>query len=463
MAHATEELLDKPDGSSLIWIFDHCLRYPGTYEIPLRTMYALNCNPTRQPPPGTGPRETAFSNRTSNSSKCSTSSQDAPWGRDSDFRALLTHHMSLLQSQPCSLPPTFVTSFLRRCFTPELENVDFPQALTGLDYLKELEGRRKKEVAAALHRLEVQPEDLHKNSEFRKKYPGVVTWIEALSLKNRNMEALYTQIYIGLRRWTLINEMLMEPFNKANCIAMLNTLFPPLTDATVTPTSQLTPQILKSQRDGFFRYISAINNNAKVILNKVITQGAPEGSDNGWPLVRDTLDKYLRMANEIIDECLTVSGPASFDGLVDLDSFETVENVSSRGHKGRKVDSGISFGSSDIIPASSVTSSSNREDVLDKPLPPSPSRNSQLRLGGSTLERLAREIRKLSDAGKVKSLKKMRSTSTLGVRPENLPGKTVDHASFFEIDEQKRKRLIWEATSRKRPHSKQPSTDSFQE
>ena len=69
----------------------------------------------------------------------------------------------------------------------------------------------------------------------------------------------------------------MDPMNKATCIAMLNTLFPPVTEATVTPTAHLTTQILKSQRDGFFRYISAIETNGKQILDKVIAQGAPEG------------------------------------------------------------------------------------------------------------------------------------------------------------------------------------------
>lgn len=201
MAYAQEEILDNPDGSSFLWIFEHCLHYPETYEMPLRNMYALNCNPTRQPAVAPGPPETAFANRASHSSKSSESSQEAGWGRDSDFRAMLTHEISLKSSQPCSLPPTFLTTFLRRCFAQELESVDFPQALTGLDYLKDLEVRRKKEVGAALQRLEVQADDLRENAEFRKKYPGVVAWIEGMNLKNRKMEALYTQIYIGLRRW----------------------------------------------------------------------------------------------------------------------------------------------------------------------------------------------------------------------------------------------------------------------
>lgn len=185
----SEERLDAPDGSALTWIFDHILRYPGTYEIPLRTMYAFNCNNTRQQFPGAQVPETAFARRPS-SPKSSAAE---------DLRAQLTHQISRLPSQPCSLPPSFVTSFLRRCFSPLLEDVDFPQALTGLDYLRDLESRRKKDVAAALHRLGLQPDT--QDPELSKNYPGVMTWIESIKTKEWRVEALYTQIYIGLRRW----------------------------------------------------------------------------------------------------------------------------------------------------------------------------------------------------------------------------------------------------------------------
>ncbi|GIJ82886.1 hypothetical protein Asppvi_001401 [Aspergillus pseudoviridinutans] len=450
MAHL-DERPSGLDGSAWTWIFDHCLRYPETYEIPLRTMYALNCNPTRQPGSGARTPETAFSNRSSSSSKASVSSQDFALDPAADFRAQLTHHIARMPSQPCSLPPSFVTSFLRRCFAPQLDEVDFPQALTALDYLKDLENRRRREVAAALQRLNIHPEDLKEKTELAKKYPRVLTWIESINVQGRRVEALYTQIYLGLRRWILINEMLLAPFNKANCIAMLNTLFPPVTEATVTPTSQLTPQILKSQRDGFFRYISAFETNGRQILDKVITQGAPEGEANGWPLVREALDKYLRTANEIIDECALVNGPSS---------FEEGQDPAPRGHKSRKVDSGISFGSTDKLPPPSIRSGNSNEDILDKPLPPPPEKQSHFKAGGSALDRLARELRKLGDVGKAKSLKKMRSTSALSIRPENLPSHAPDEESYFDADELKRRHLIWEATTRKRTHSKQSSSDS---
>ncbi|KAE8147537.1 hypothetical protein BDV25DRAFT_31958 [Aspergillus avenaceus] len=446
MTHS-QELLDAPDGSGLTWIFDHCLRYPASYELPLRTMYALNCNPTRQAPPANRAPETAFCNRPSHSSNSSVSSQDTPLDRAADFRALLTHQIARLPTQPCSLPPSFVTSFLRRCFTPDLGDVDFPQALTGLDYLKDLETRRRKEVAAAIERLRLTPDDVTNNkAELVKKYPNVLTWLEANNAKNRKAEALYTQVYIGIRRWTLINEMLLEPHNKANCIAMLNTLFPPVTNATAGPTAQLTPQILKSQRDGFFRYIAAFENNGRQILDSVIAQGAPEGESTGWPLVRDALDKYLQITNDIIDDCAMVNDQSSLKETADSQPR-------------RKVDSGISFASSDDFRVPSLHSRNVSEDVVDKPLPPAP-RESQSKSGGSTLERLTRELRKLSDAGKVKNLKKMKSASALTARSESISSHVPDNSTFFEIDEQKRKRLIWEATSRKRTHSKQSSRDS---
>jgi hypothetical protein len=225
---------------------------------------------------------------------------------------------------------------------------------------------------------------------------------------------------------------------------MLNTLFPPVTTATVQPTSQLTPKILQSQRDGFWRYISAVETNGKHVLNKVIQQGAREGDETGWPLVRDALDKYLRLANAMIGECAEVNGRES---LEDDSSYRT--------HKGRKVDSGISFSSAER-PAL-INTSYNMTAVLDKPLPPSPTFSKKS--SSSTLERIAKEFRKMGE-GKGKSLKKMRSTSALSDRHEYLNSSQSD-ASFFDADEFKRKRMIWEATNRRKGHhSKQPSSQS---
>lgn len=225
---------------------------------------------------------------------------------------------------------------------------------------------------------------------------------------------------------TLINEMLLEPYNKATCIAMLNTLFPPVTQATKQPTPQLTPRVLKSQRDGFFRYISAVDTTGKHVLDQVRMQGARPGEDNGWPLVHEALCQYLELTADIIDQCTGVDGPESLDQGKD--------------GKTRKADSGISFGSSEM-PARSLHSNSSSVDIGNKPLPTSPSQNSNVKPSGSALERLARELRRIGDSHKIKGLSKMRSNSALSLRSENPSMVDMNEESTMNIDDRKRKRF----------------------
>lgn len=201
------------DGSAFPWILEHLLAYPGTYEIPLRTMYTLNSAPQGQ----TYPRQ---STRPETPSLCSSngSSPDStpaspnfppeqqqhlvPQNTTEHFKSCLMAHISNLPSQSFSLPPSFITSFVRRCFTADLCLVDFTQALTALDYLKDLENRRKRELTLALQRLGVEKEAAGQTTpEITQKYPRVSEWIVAMRDKERKVEALYTQLYIGLRRW----------------------------------------------------------------------------------------------------------------------------------------------------------------------------------------------------------------------------------------------------------------------
>lgn len=188
-----------PDGSSLPLVLDHYMRYPGSYEIPLRTMYSLNCKPTKRAQAtqksGKPLPKSAFSKDPS-SSYSSLPHSDAA----AEFRAQLISHIARLPTQPCSLPPSLISSFLRRCFAANLEEVDFPQALTGLDYLRDLENRRRKEVLSALTRLGVDY-DTSVDSELGKKHPGVLSWVQSIQYHERRIESLYSQAYLGLRRW----------------------------------------------------------------------------------------------------------------------------------------------------------------------------------------------------------------------------------------------------------------------
>lgn len=191
------------DGSALTWVLDHFLRYPGQYDIPLPTMHMINRNQSKQSLPGNRSPETSSSPRSSTSSSSGSSQDASPSDATSYIRSALLQQVSRLPSQPCSLPPSFLSSFLRKCFGPELDKVDFPQALHALDYLKTLDSRWKKEMESALERLNIRREDVidPSNSELASKYPGVSTWLQTIIAKTSRIQALYTQIYIGLRRW----------------------------------------------------------------------------------------------------------------------------------------------------------------------------------------------------------------------------------------------------------------------
>ena len=206
--------LPEGSGSAFPWILDHLLNYPGTYEIPLRTMYTLNSTPHAQPfPPRQSlrPATPLFSDESSAESALASSTfpsnrqqqQHLSGNRATEhFKSCLMSHISRLPSQPFSLPPSFVTSFVRRCFTHDLCQVDFTQALTALDYLKDLENRRKRELTLVLQRLSLDKLISDPaTGEIPLMNPKMAEWGFRIQDKERKVEAYYTQVYIGLRRW----------------------------------------------------------------------------------------------------------------------------------------------------------------------------------------------------------------------------------------------------------------------
>ena len=270
---------------------------------------------------------------------------------------------------------------------------------------------------------------------------------------------------------TLINEMRLEPFNKANCVAMLNTLYPPATASP--PTSQLTSTILSSQRHAFFRYIQAVEKNGKSVLLNLEQQSRRADDKNGWPVVHEIVDKYLRTANGVIEECLAVTGPDYF-----RPDAEDRRNA-------RRADSGVSFGSNERPPTAQDASVRSTDPFMINTYSKTPTSASAPAIlptpkkSGTTLERIAREIRKIksrSDGAKAntitpanqsaayenaadvingRSLKKMKSASALGragTTPSHSRGGSGERMMgtegmgiSYEIDEAQRQRMIWEA------------------
>ncbi|KAJ5130573.1 uncharacterized protein N7515_006612 [Penicillium bovifimosum] len=446
------EKSDTPDGSGLTWIFDHCLRYADCYEISLRAAYELNSQPVHNAMGGsTMPRTSSlFSARNSvwsknsRNSKASCSSDASSHDTNAEFRACLTRTVSELPSQPCTLPPSFIISFVRRCFCLDLAYVDFAQALTALDYIRDLQNRWKKETQAAFNRLNVGPADVRdpESSELARDYPNVLEWYKELSSKARTIDFIYTQIYVGLRRWVLVNEMMLEPFNKANCLALLNTLFPPIHPGSTAPTQQCSIAALQAHRDTFFSLITNFEADPS-ILEPIMAQGARPGEENGWPALHEAIERYMTAVLETIDECTLVTEPCQ---------------IGSSGVQ-RRIDSGISFTSR---PSGPSFEEAEKED--EKPLPHFPELRQSASKYGSFLDRfalsgwnkkkdLAKEQGKQNKKEQSKqekelarSLKKMQSCKELSSTKASA---RFNKKFSFELTDEKRARMIHEAKSRK--------------
>lgn len=271
--------------------------------------------------------------------------------------------------------------------------------------------------------------------------------------------------------------MKRTPFSKASTIAMLNTLYPPTVASG--PTRQLAPAILTSQRGAFFRYIQAVEKNGNGVLRSLEHQGQRTTDEkNGWPSVRDAIDKYLRTSNSVIDECVKVTGPEYFfptnqkirpdDRADSAISFRSVNPHSANGSVG-------SVGSLSSRPSTGTSGSSERraaDPYAEKSLPPAPRIPSNLPPGPrshdvhvmgpprkrTALERMMRGIlvwREDKEAQldekteRVRTVKKMKSSGALRSRSGS------GTKEPFDITEEQRQRLIDEAQKEKK--SRAPS------
>lgn len=211
--------------------------------------------------------------------------------------------------------------------------------------------------------------------------------------------------------------------------------------------------------------------NGKIVLKNLEIQGKGPNDTNGWTAVRDSVDKYLRMANSVIEECQEIACPDSLD-----------PNSQEYRRSDRRADSGVSFGIGDRpSTSSSRRSRSNSTTTNNKPLPASPPmaqapQQAPLspRKKGTTLEKIARELRNLRSRSdphkgatvtldgneKAKSIKKMKSTSSIRDISRSSSSNYTKHtrmgsggsgskARTFDIDDEKRQQLIREAQRQK--------------
>jgi hypothetical protein len=176
---------------------------------------------------------------------------------------------------------------------------------------------------------------------------------------------------------------------------MLNTLYPPV--MATQPTAKLKEETLMSQREGYFKYIQTVEKRGVKCLQTLMNQGAKDDEPNGWAAVKRTLDQYLILSNSIIKECWDVNAIPYDDAVIQPQALKThsTEATETTKRNGRKVDSGFSF-SSNGTHSKNASTSSNKSTYSQPPTPSTPVGRS-----GSTLERIARELRKIRPKSRI--------------------------------------------------------------
>ena len=205
-----------PDGASYQLILEHVIKYPGSYELPLRKMYELNSTVRpQQLMVSLNPQtKSAFSENAGPSSTATHGNANVANVRDNAER-LAANLMSMIAqrpSQPCSLPPSFIISFVQKAFPAELDCADFTQALTALDYLNDLEKTRRARYSAALEKINVPENGEEEQDDLSRRYPGVAEWVVDIKNKDRLAHAYYTQVYLRLRHWVRIHHTRDDSF-----------------------------------------------------------------------------------------------------------------------------------------------------------------------------------------------------------------------------------------------------------
>lgn len=457
----------------MAYVLEHVLQYPGSYDIPLKTMYELNrvdrAHPLPKNPSRSGSTSPVNGQFAWNSAEAATMS----------FTSSLMNQLKALPTRTSALPPAFIVNFVTRTFMPDPSEVDWSQALTALDYLKDLETRRRREMATTFEALDVHRDTWEADmARVAETAPGIALWINNLEGKNQKAESYYAQIWLGLRRWVsifpsslgiasctnansqiMINHLSDDEFSKLNCISYLNTLFPPVHSQMKLPSQYLDHEALRQERQVFFDMISQVQRRGPDVLLPLINRDKRPEDATGWPSVQRIVDKYLRVAQNMIQDCISTHGPESFDRYMNGPGKE------------KKHDSGVSFGSER---RPSVGSS-----VYEKPVAEPVPNYATSTKGPSKLERITREFKRMrvkprpeveeitrikersaadyvpqtgENAGK-KSLKKARSLASLRFgngSSASLSSRKGSDAMPFDAEEMKKHRLMYEASVSKK-------------
>ncbi|KAH7369628.1 hypothetical protein BKA65DRAFT_355083, partial [Rhexocercosporidium sp. MPI-PUGE-AT-0058] len=202
------------------------------------------------------------------------------------------------QNRPMGLPAHFIRTYcLDQVFVQDFEDVNFGHALTALDYLRDLEFTRRSALRKAALNLEINE---HNWRRVLAANPSTLKWVEQTQGDELRTETMYANLFLDLRIWTMISILLSRDFNKADALAMLNTLFPPAIQDL--PNFKINPKVLFQQRAIFYRYTIDVEANGPAIMKEFKHHISQYDNRHRWPAVRGTLEKYTALAEKMIDQ-----------------------------------------------------------------------------------------------------------------------------------------------------------------
>ncbi|RDL33856.1 uncharacterized protein BP5553_08224 [Venustampulla echinocandica] len=217
-------------------------------------------------------------------------------------------HPSADRRQTHGFPPHFVRDIcLQKVFLKEYKEVDFGQALTCLDYLRDLELSRRTALREVAERLNIKEDSWR---SVLQEEPEAYAWVSSVQLQELEIEKYYAAIFVDLRIWTMVHELQYEPFYKPNVLAMLNTLFPPsLKDM---PNDRVDIKTLNKYRSTFYGHILAVEAQGSAIVKDFIDKLLSPDTKHSWPETRNNLVAYIELAEKMITQAKEISGMEFF-------------------------------------------------------------------------------------------------------------------------------------------------------
>ncbi|KAM3073932.1 hypothetical protein ACMFMG_008548 [Clarireedia jacksonii] len=186
-----------------------------------------------------------------------------------------------------------------KTFRKRLLEVKFDHALTSMDYLQNLECRRKSCLRDAKERLRNYQMNCN---NFSHTDADATTWAENIRIMDMAAETLYVDVFLGLRFWTMLNE-LIKPFNKPNIFVMLNTLFP--TKCLEKPHKHVTSSTMQYYRSVFYYFTLAVEQKGGSVT-KLFLEKYEKNHRHGWESIRETLEDYFELSYLMIDQSYAI-------------------------------------------------------------------------------------------------------------------------------------------------------------